>query len=85
MGLAKARQPACRARRRGHCICIQGGNGACLFACTALREPPVRIVYVTETYPPEVNGVALTVARMYNLVIQQINDRNNFHNCFSSD
>lgn len=24
---------------------------------------PVRITYVTETYPPEVNGVALTVAR----------------------
>lgn len=28
-----------------------------------LRGPAVRIAYVTETYPPEVNGVALTVAR----------------------
>ena len=27
------------------------------------RKPSVRIVYVTETYPPEVNGVALTVER----------------------
>lgn len=27
------------------------------------RNPPVRIAYITETYPPELNGVALTVER----------------------
>ena len=27
------------------------------------RRPAMRIAYVTETYPPELNGVALTAAR----------------------
>jgi len=33
-------------------------------AVPALSRRPLRIALVTETYPPEVNGVALTVARM---------------------
>lgn len=33
-------------------------------ASPALTRKPLRIALVTETYPPEVNGVALTVARM---------------------
>ena len=31
---------------------------------SALDRRPLRIALVTETYPPEVNGVALTVARI---------------------
>lgn len=43
-----------RTRRAGTVFAATDGT-----ACGA----PVHIVYVTETYPPELNGVALTVAR----------------------
>lgn len=46
------------------------GHQACPLPCPAIGPPRVatrgaqlHIVYVTETYPPEVNGVALTVER----------------------
>src|SRR5690349_21442538 len=34
-------------------------NRACKLPCARMR-----IAYVTETYPPEINGVALTVSRV---------------------
>lgn len=39
-----------------------GGHVACRGS--PLPTPPMRIAYVTETWPPELNGVSLTVARM---------------------
>jgi glycosyltransferase involved in cell wall biosynthesis len=38
------------------------------FTCQTLpsRHPQLRIAMVTETYPPEVNGVAMTLGRMVN-------------------
>ncbi len=30
----------------------------------SLTERPLRIAFVTETYPPEVNGVAMTLAEL---------------------
>jgi glycosyltransferase involved in cell wall biosynthesis len=35
------------------------------------REQPLRIAVVTETYPPEVNGVARTIAAMIDLLCQR--------------
>lgn len=36
------------------------------FTCQTLpsRHPQLRTAMVTETYPPEVNGVAMTLGRM---------------------
>ena len=31
---------------------------------TLANDQPLRIAFVTETYPPEVNGVSMTVARV---------------------
>jgi len=38
------------------------------------RTPTVRLVYVTETYPPEINGVALTVQRAVSHLRRQGHD-----------
>ena len=35
-----------------------------LFERAAPRRPPLRVAIITETYPPEVNGVAMTIGRM---------------------
>ena len=37
----------------------------------ALRRP-MRIAYVTETYPPELNGVSLTVERTVRFLRRQL-------------
>lgn len=42
------------------------GNRACPAAPSTTAGRLVHIVYVTETFPPEVNGVALTAARALN-------------------
>jgi glycosyltransferase involved in cell wall biosynthesis len=39
-------------------------NGSALIAEELCREPRLRIALVTETYPPEINGVAMTLGRM---------------------
>lgn len=39
-------------------------NDARILADELWREPHLRIALVTETYPPEINGVAMTLARM---------------------
>jgi glycosyltransferase involved in cell wall biosynthesis len=43
---------------------ITAGNAACRAHVSSPLEAAVRIAYVTETYPPELNGVSLTVERM---------------------
>ncbi len=63
-----AHEPPTRARSHTR---THDGYGVCLFAGIHSPRLPVRIVYVTETYPPEVNGVALTVAR----AVSQLRER----------
>jgi glycosyltransferase involved in cell wall biosynthesis len=54
-------------RQRGQTRCppfnrLPAAAGIC-FAVGVLKASAMHIVYVTETYPPEVNGAALTAAR----------------------
>ncbi|MCB1887734.1 MAG: glycosyltransferase family 1 protein [Rhodocyclaceae bacterium] len=44
---------------------------AALIAEDLCREPRLRIALVTETYPPEVNGVAMTLGRMVDGLLER--------------
>ncbi len=44
---------------------------ATLIAEDLCREPRLRIALVTETYPPEVNGVAMTLGRMVDGLLER--------------
>ena len=46
-------------------------SGSRNFLQATLGKSTVRIAYVTETYPPEINGVSLTVARTVAFLRQQ--------------
>lgn len=39
-------------------------NGTALITEELCRDPRLRVALVTETYPPEINGVAMTLGRM---------------------